>query len=219
VGDAASPDQRALTTVRRHDYQPTHGLVISSGMSGSPYPVRMPAPPQRIAAHLLGDVGTRLPHTRAVARQARMVSEFLEDRWKGATVDAAWLHDIGYGPTVSSSGFHPLDGARWLRAEGFSKVTCSLVAWHTGAIYEARERGLDEELLAEFAPPPPSALDALTWADLTSSPSGDLVSPVVRLNEILDRYEPGSAVHRAIVAGWDDLQESANRIEQLMEAL
>jgi hypothetical protein len=59
----------------------------------------------------------------------------------------------------------------------------------------------------------------LTWADLTSSPSGNLVSPVVRLNEILDRYEPASAVHRAIVAGWDDLQESANRIEQLMEAL
>lgn len=214
-----SLDPRALTTVRRHDYQPTPRLVFSSGMSGSPYPVRMPAPPEHIAAHLLGDVGTRLPHSRAVARQASMVSEFLEDRWKGAIVDAAWLHDIGYGPTVTSSGFHPLDGARWLRAEGFPEETCSLVAWHTGAIFEARERGLDDELHAEFAPPPPSALDALTWADLTSSPSGDLVSPVARLNEILDRYEPGSAVHRAIVAGWDDLQESTNRIEQLMEAL
>jgi excisionase family DNA binding protein len=44
------------------------------------------------------------------------------------------------------------------------------------------------------ASPAPSALDALTWADLTSSPSGDLVSPEVRLDEILDRYEPGSAV-------------------------
>jgi len=185
-------------------------------MSRSPYPVRMPASPQHIATQLLGDVGTRLPHTRAVARQASMVTELLEDRWKCAIVDAAWLHDIGHSPTLSSSGFHPLDGARWLRAEGFSEDTCSLVAWHTGAIWEARERGLENELLSEFASPPPSALDALTWADLTSSPSGELISPEVRLDEILDRYEPSSAVHRAIVAGWKDLQESTSRIEQLL---
>jgi hypothetical protein len=140
----------------------------------------------------------------------------LEDRWKCAIVDAAWLHDIGHSPTLSSSGFHPLDGARWLRVEGFAEDTCSLVAWHTGAIWEARERGLEDQLLTEFASPPPSALDALTWADLTSSPSGDLVSPEVRLHEILDRYEPGSAVHRAIVTGWKYFLESTNRIEQLL---
>ena len=147
-----------------------------------------------------------------------MVSDFLEDRWRLAIVDAAWLHDIGHSPTVSSSGFHPLDGARWLREQGFSLDTCSLVAWHTGAIHEARERGLEDELRAEFAPPLQSALDALTWADLTSSPSGDLVSPTVRLDEIRDRYEPGSAVRLAIAAGLNDLQESAERIEQLLGA-
>jgi len=210
------PDSRAFPDDSRRKYQGTGRLVIRSTMSGSPYPVRMPASPQHIATQLLGDVGTRLPHTRAVARQASRVTELLEDRWKCAIVDAAWLHDIGHSPTLSSSGFHPLDGARWLRAEGFSEDTCSLVAWHTGAIWEARERGLEDELLAEFASPLPSALDALTWADLTSSPSGELVSPEVRLDEILDRYEPSSAVHRAIVGGWKDLQESTSRIEQLL---
>ena len=210
------PDSRAFPDDSRRKYQGTGRLVIRSAMSGSPYPVRMPASPQHIATQLLGDVGTRLPHTRAVARQASRVTELLEDRWKCAIVDAAWLHDIGHSPTLSSSGFHPLDGARWLRAEGFSEDTCSLVAWHTGAIWEARERGLENELLSEFASPPPSALDALTWADLTSSPSGELISPEVRLDEILDRYEPSSAVHRAIVAGWKDLQESTSRIEQLL---
>jgi len=210
------PDSRAFPDDSGRKYQGTGRLDIRSAMSGSPYPVRMPASPQHIATQLLGDVGTRLLHTQAVARQASMVTELLKDRWKCAIVDAAWLHDIGHSPTLSSSGFHPLDGARWLRAEGFSEDTCSLVAWHTGAIWEARERGLENELLGEFASPPPSALDALTWADLTSSPSGELISPEVRLDEILDRYEPSSAVHRAIVAGWKDLQGSTNRIEQLL---
>ena len=187
-------------------------------MAGSQYPVRMPASPQQIATQLLGDVGTRLPHSRRVAKQASMVSEFLDDRWSSAIVDAAWLHDIGHSPAVCSSGFHSLDGARWLRVEGFSEETCSLVAWHTGAIHEARERGLEDELRAEFLPPSPPALDALTWADLTSSPSGELISPEVRLDEILDRYELGSAVRLAVAAGLKDLQASTERIEQLQGA-
>ena len=28
---------------------------------------------------------------------------------------AAWLHDIGYAPTVRKTGFHPLDGGLYLR--------------------------------------------------------------------------------------------------------
>jgi len=153
-----------------------------------------------------------------VASQASIISDFLEDRWRRAIVDAAWLHDIGHSPAVSNSGFHPLDGARWLREQGFSLYTCSLVAWHTGAIHEARERGLEDELRAEFPSPAPPALDALTWADLTSSPTGDLVSPDVRLDEILDRYEPASVVRLAIAAGLEDLLESAERMEQLLGA-
>jgi hypothetical protein len=211
-------DRRAFTPAARRKDRRTPLLVIIGAMSGSPYPVRMPATPQHTATQLLRDVGTRLPHSARVASQASKVSDFLEDRWSGAVVDAAWLHDIGYSPAVSSSGFHPLDGARWLRDEGFCEDTCSLVAWHTGAIHEARERRLEDELRAEFAPPTPSALDALTWADLTSSPSGDVVSPEVRLEETLDRYKPGSAVRLAIAAGLRDLLESTERIEQLLGA-
>ena len=211
-------DLRTLRSPTRRRDKRTPRLVIIGAMLRSPYPVRMPATPQHTATQLLRDVGTRLPHSARVASQASKVSDFLEDRWSGAVVDAAWLHDIGYSPAGSSSGFHPLDGARWLRDEGFCEDTCSLVAWHTGAIHEARQRGLEDELRAEFAPPLQSALDALTWADLTSSPSGDLVSPTVRLDEMRDRYEPGSAVRLAIAAGLKDLHESAERIEQLLGA-
>lgn len=211
-------DPRAFPPATRRKYKRTSLLVIKSAMLRPHYPVRMPVSPQHIATQLLGDVGTRLPHSRRVASQASIISDFLEDRWRRAIVDAAWLHDIGHSPAVSSSGFHPLDGARYLRQQGFSVDTCSLVAWHTGAIHEARERGLEDELRAEFPSPAPPALDALTWADLTSSPTGDLVSPDVRLDEILDRYEPASVVRLAIAAGLEDLLESAERMEQLLGA-
>ncbi|WP_406239339.1 hypothetical protein [Nocardia sp. NBC_01009] len=28
---------------------------------------------------------------------------------------AAWLHDIGYAPDIARIGFHPVDGAEFLR--------------------------------------------------------------------------------------------------------
>jgi hypothetical protein len=212
------PESRTFPPDPRGRHDGARPLVIRGATWGSPYPVRMPASPQHTATQILGDVGTRLPHTCRVAEQASMVSDFLEDRWRHVIVDAAWLHDIGHSPALSSTGFHPLDGARWLRAQGFAEDICSLVAWHTGAIHEARERGLEDELRAEFAPPTPSALDALTWADLTSSPAGDLVTPQVRLDEIMDRYEPKSAVWMAVVAGLEEFQQSTMRIERLLEA-
>jgi HD superfamily phosphodiesterase len=62
---------------------------------------------------------------------------------------AAWLHDIGYGPDLADTGFHPLDGARFLRRIGAGDCLARLVAHHSCAVYEARVRGLDRELLGE----------------------------------------------------------------------
>ncbi len=64
---------------------------------------------------------------------------------------AAWLHDIGYSPELVETGFHPLDGARYLRdVHGADPVLCRLVANHSCAVIEAEERGLDRELSEEF---------------------------------------------------------------------
>ncbi|MFC7328046.1 HD domain-containing protein [Marinactinospora rubrisoli] len=57
-------------------------------------------------------------------------------------VASAWLHDIGYSPSLVSIGFHPLDGARYLRdVEHADGPLCRLVAHHTGALVEAEEAG------------------------------------------------------------------------------
>jgi putative nucleotidyltransferase with HDIG domain len=52
------------------------------------------------------------------------------------------LHDIGYAPSLVATGFHPVDGARFLRAQGTPEVVVSLVAHHSGAVFEAEQRGL-----------------------------------------------------------------------------
>ena len=51
---------------------------------------------------------------------------------------AAWIHDIGYAPEVAASGFHPLDGARFLAAAGVSQRLADLVAHHSCATQTAR---------------------------------------------------------------------------------
>ncbi|MHB1975230.1 MAG: phosphohydrolase, partial [Acidimicrobiales bacterium] len=132
---------------------------------------------------------------------------------------AAWLHDIGYAPEIATLRFHPLDGARYLVDRGWAPEICSLVAWHTSAREEARLRQLDHRLTEEFDEPDWLALAALSWADLTSSPTGEATSAPERIAEILTRYEPGSVVHRAITTSRPALLEMASVIEIALDMM
>ena len=166
-----------------------------------------------VATGLLRGVDTRLAHSSAVARQARLVVAVLDAPWAAALLNAAWLHDVGYAPSLALTGFHPLDGARWLRSEGWAAEVCSLVAWHTRAGTEAGLRNLASAQAAEFPAPPALAQAALAWSDLTSSPSGECCEATDRLAEILSRYPPGSVVHRATSANLPSLLADVALIE------
>jgi hypothetical protein len=115
---------------------------------------------------------------------------------------AAFLHDIGYSPELVETGFHPLDGARYLRDETDAPpLLCTLVANHTCAIIEARERGLEGSLSREFPigeEPEPLLVAAITHCDLSVGPTGDPTTAEARLSEILTRYPVGDVVHRSI---------------------
>jgi hypothetical protein len=130
--------------------------------------------------------------------------------------DAAWLHDVGYSPGLAVTGFHPLDGARWLRDHDWAAETCRLVAWHSESLAQAHLYGLADELVAEFDPPPRLAAAALTWADLTSSPTGEVWSAEQRVAEILDRYSAGSLVHEATRSSMPALCAAVKEIEDLL---
>jgi hypothetical protein len=168
---------------------------------------------QDIATELLVGVGTRIEHSRAVANQAATATDLLEEPWGASLADAAWLHDLGYAPVLAKTGFHPLDGARWLEEQGWRPEVCRLVAWHTRAGTEAKLRHLEHELAAEFSPPPELAQAILAWADLTSSPTGHACTPEDRIAEVLARYSSDSIVHQATRSNSSQLIADARLVE------
>jgi hypothetical protein len=110
---------------------------------------------------------------------------------------AAWLHDVGYGESVAATGFHPVDGANWLEGLGLPPGVVALVAHHSGARFEAEERGLGD-VLARFPEPDRDQLDVLTLIDMSTSPTGRRISVQERLAEILKRYPAwGSPLNRS----------------------
>lgn len=156
----------------------------------------------------------RWAHTQAVAARARALTVHLEAETAVTVEAAAWLHDIGYAPAIATSGFHPLDGARFLRDDQSADgMLCDLVAHHTGAAIEAEERGMAAEL-QEFgsADRHPRLLGLLTAADMTCGPDGSLVTPPERIAEIVNRYEPEDPVHRAITRSGPALIATAQRV-------
>jgi hypothetical protein len=152
-----------------------------------------------LARTLLADsLPRRWSHVQGVAARARTLKPSL-----GTDADlieaAAWLHDIGYLPELAQTGLHGLAGARYLRdVQHADPMLCCLVANHSYAVIEAEERGLDDVMNREFAPPPQHMADALTFCDMTTSPDGDQVQVAHRLAEIHDRYGSGHLVSRFI---------------------
>lgn len=104
-----------------------------------------------LAKSLLSEVlPRRWKHCLGVAERARTIALILGE--DAALLEAAAvLHDIGYAPDLAKTGFHPLDGARYLRdiANADERVV-HLVAHHSCAWMEAEARGLREELEGEF---------------------------------------------------------------------
>jgi hypothetical protein len=161
----------------------------------------------------------RWEHSRAVARAARRLAPILGDD-ADVLLAAAWLHDIGYAPDLVVTGFHPLDGARYLRdaeAEHADDLLSRLVAHHAGASNEAEERGLAEELAAEFAPPPPHLADALIYCDMTTGPDGQDMPVGQRIDEIIERYGPDDLVTRAILTSAPDLTAAVARVTRRLD--
>jgi hypothetical protein len=116
---------------------------------------------------------------------------------------SAWLHDVGYAPELALSGFHPLDGARFLREEGAPARVVNLVAFHSAAATEADELGLSAEL-AEFDDERSLTRDLLWYADMTTGPDGQRMEFAARMAEVRQRYDSDHYVNRALEVGLDE---------------
>lgn len=143
--------------------------------------------------YLREDLPRRWTHVRAVAAQAALRAAFLPVE-RRTLIAAAWLPGIGYSPRLIVTGFHPLDGARFLRAKGWDDDVCALVANHTCARVEAERRGLGRALAEEFPDRPGAERDALWTADATTGPDGQPLSLDERVAEVIARYGEGHVV-------------------------
>jgi hypothetical protein len=169
----------------------------------------------QLAATFLRGAGQRWSHVVSVGQVAERLVQGVGLTISHNVVEAAWLHDIGYAPELARSGFHALDGALGLERLGMPTPVVALVGHHSGARYEAEERGL----LTEWSALPTANdtdLDILTMVDLATSPTGQPVRDIDRVNEILQRYDREHPVHRAVTRSQDELLASSARAKKLL---
>lgn len=130
----------------------------------------------------------RRAHSEEVGRKAAGAAHLVPAWLRSDLIAAATLHDIGYAHRVT--GFHALDGARFLAAKEFSSVVCSLVVHHSASTIEAEVRGLNLAVFEPFAVDQDlsAAHQVIAWADMTTGPAGQTVTVEERLDEICSRY-------------------------------
>lgn len=159
----------------------------------------------------------RWDHTQGVAARAAELRGLHGDEG-GLLVAAATLHDVGYAPRLAATGFHPLDGARFLRDEhGADERLVRLVANHSFALLEAEERGLREVLEDEFPLlEEPLLVDALVYCDMTTTPDGERTTALERVAEIRQRYGDDSLVGRFIRRASPGILAAVGRVEALV---
>lgn len=157
-------------------------------------------------------VGRQL-HTRTIGRKAASLARQL-GRDGGVLTAAAYMHDIGYSCQLRRTGFHPLDGALYLRDCGHNRLA-GLVAHHSASRYAADLLGWTERL--RLFPWENSLLtDALTYCDMTTDLNGQEVSLDERLKRVTDRYGRGHPVVQALDRAEPSLRASVSRVEQCL---
>ena len=134
-------------------------------------------------------------------------------------VATSLLHDIGYAPGLIDTGFHAIDGARYLRNIDAPTRLVDLVAHHSCAVLEAELRGLSAEL-AEFEDEGPTPVrDALWWADMTTTPVGQPTTVTDRVREIEQRYGPDDVVSCFLRWAWPELLSAVERTKARLAAV
>ncbi|TQF01955.1 HD domain-containing protein [Kitasatospora acidiphila] len=169
------------------------------------------------------ELGACLPrrwaHSQGVADRAAFLAPALGQDFD-LLAAAAVLHDVGYAPHLAVTGFHPLDGARYLRdGHGADERLTRLVANHSFALLEAEERGLRKTLEVEFPLLEDELLvDALVFCDMTTTPDGDVTTAAERVAEIVGRYGVDSLIGRFIRRAEPEIYAAVARMEARLTA-
>lgn len=167
----------------------------------------------KLAMKLLSGLGDRIKHVSGVAELAETLVRvpFESPGDYEVLLAAAWVHDVGYAGELVETGFHHLDGARYLEGLGEHRLAC-LVAHHSSGTEEATLRGLDREL-APFACEPGLVSDCLSYCDLSVGPTGERTTLESRIAEVTERYGEDSIVSKGLHLAYPRLKASFERVE------
>jgi len=152
---------------------------------------------QSLARHLLGHDPRRLRHVAGTARAAGFVAAHVTEVHEDVILAAAWLHDIGHAGHLVRSGFHPLDGALYLREAGWDEDVVGLVAHHSHSRVVADHLGIGSEL-ALFEAVDSLDADTLTFADVIAGSNGQGVSASKGLAQILNPPRDAQALPQEV---------------------
>ncbi|RSM65934.1 phosphohydrolase [Amycolatopsis sp. WAC 01376] len=169
------------------------------------------------ATLLAGRLSRRWNHVQGVGGRLRAVERLFSTGDADLLVATGLVHDIGYAPGLADTGLHALDGARYLRKVEAPERMCALVAHHSAAHVEAELRGLTDAL-GDWADERTPLRDALWWADMTTSPDGEVVTFEERAKEIQQRYGPDDVVSTFIQMARPELAGAVERTEARLRA-
>ncbi len=104
-----------------------------------------PAQIELFVEESLSDSPKRVLHVMEIARRVRQSGKLLG--FSEADLDlsecAALLHDIGYWQPIATTGFHPVDGANFLKGQG-QEILADLIIGHSCSPEEGRLMGFDD---------------------------------------------------------------------------
>lgn len=141
------------------------------------------APQTARYAHILGVVNMmqELCQKRSIPKK--------QTEW---LIQSAFLHDIGYSPTLANHQYHPVDGTIFAYEQGFPKPVLAAVLFHSEAM---RTRSLSSAIVTLYEKNYPLLdkkdqffIDMITYCDLHCSPHGQRVTLDERVNEVVVRY-------------------------------
>ena len=164
------------------------------------------------ATCLLPPLGNRWLHVQGVVERARFVAPIFDEGDQALLITAAYLYDLGYAPSLKQTAFQPLDGAVYLRSQGYERVAC-LVTHHFAVRYEAQVRGCDA-LLQEFPRERSPLADALEYCNCTTGPTGEQITLKQCAAEIRSRYQAGDVVVQALGLAMPHLALAVARTQQ-----
>ncbi|MBA2394258.1 MAG: HD domain-containing protein [Ktedonobacteraceae bacterium] len=166
---------------------------------------------------LLSPLGSRWKHVQGVAQRAYSIGDMFTEEDRAYLIASAYLHDIGYATVLQKTGLHPIDGACYLKSHHQDRLA-SLVAYHSGAQFEARLRGLTKEI-KQFPYEYSLISDALTFCDMTTNSIGNQVSFQERIGDIFSRYDETHVVFQAINQATPSLGIAVANIQQKLNEL